>query len=905
MLSRNHHTNVFKLRPIVSATLQVLSGSLGVCLHLTAIAQTNESIINESSKNPVLLAQLDQKQEKELAFNTAFFKGAASYADVHSLLGGGGISPGTYRVDLYVNRYLNSRFDIVFSRDEKSNQVEPCFTVDFLRQIGINIEKLEHAALYGEDSSCLRIQNIIPQASANYDSARLRLDITVPQLYMSPARRGYVDPSLWNNGVPVLFTNYNFNTRHSSGGGLNNSQRYTNVNFNAGLNFGPWRLRNNSSLSSGTNTSTSFQSQNTYVQRDIVALQSQLWLGETYTASQLFNSVRFRGIQLASDEAMLPDSERGYAPVIRGTADSNATVEVRQNGFLLYSTTVAPGPFEITDLSPSGSNGNLEVTVIEADGSRRTTIQAFSSPPLMVREGRIKYDLAVGEYVQQQGGGKHPLFANTSVLYGLTSDMTIAGGAQVSSGYQAFSAGVGLNTRAGAFSLDGIHSRSKVANVISSGQSLRFLFNKHFPATGTGFNASWQHSLSKGYYTLADHVSARNENEMQLGSIFSNNVYGLRSQASIYLNQNVGSNSKYGNFYLSASDSRYWGDSKTRSVSAGYSHSIGSVSFNLSYTHSKNVSTDFGYGPSSNNAVTLSVSIPLGSPGGYTPYSYTTITRQNSKNTINTGVSGSLPIERQVSYSIATGRDANGTTNSSAYLGTTTSVAQVNAGYSRSNKINSYSVQASGSIVVHQGGINLGQTVGDTFALAHVDPAVSGVGMSTRAGVETGLNGYAIVPYLTPYRANWVGINAKNLSADVEITENMMQVVPTRGAVVLATFKSDTGRRIQFEFKLSDGTPFPFGAVVETINGERLGITDPRGRALVLLSEEQQKQADVMVQWDHSECRIPYSLPDKVKGENYTRIILVCNDILPSTPKNESDSQNIIARQKPVEGSVS
>jgi outer membrane usher protein len=100
----------------------------------------------------------------------------------------------------------------------------------------------------------------------------------------------------------------------------------------------------------------------------------------------LFDSVRFLGMQLASDEAMRPDEERGYAPVIRGTAESNATVEIRQKGYLIYTTTVAPGPFAITDLQPSGTNGDLEIAVIEASGARRIFRQAFASPPLMVRE---------------------------------------------------------------------------------------------------------------------------------------------------------------------------------------------------------------------------------------------------------------------------------------------------------------------------------------------------------------------------------------------------------------------------------------------------------------------------------------------------------------------------------------
>lgn len=39
---------------------------------------------------------------------------------------------------------------------------------------------------------------------------------------------------------------------------------------------------------------------------------------------------------------MLPDSQKGFAPTIRGIARTNAQVTVRQNGYVLYQTYVTP-----------------------------------------------------------------------------------------------------------------------------------------------------------------------------------------------------------------------------------------------------------------------------------------------------------------------------------------------------------------------------------------------------------------------------------------------------------------------------------------------------------------------------------------------------------------------------------
>ncbi|KYF17681.1 hypothetical protein AIZ04_25550, partial [Salmonella enterica subsp. enterica serovar Typhimurium] len=78
-------------------------------------------------------------------------------------------------------------------------------------------------------------------------------------------------------------------------------------------------------------------------------------------SGELFDSTQFRGVQLASDDRMLPDSERGFAPVVRGVANSNAKVRISQNGLTIYETTVAPGAFEIDDLYPTGYGGDLIV----------------------------------------------------------------------------------------------------------------------------------------------------------------------------------------------------------------------------------------------------------------------------------------------------------------------------------------------------------------------------------------------------------------------------------------------------------------------------------------------------------------------------------------------------------------
>src|SRR5256885_9527612 len=113
------------------------------------------------------------------------------------------------------------------------------------------------------------------------------------------------------------------------------------------------------------------------------------------------DSTSFRGIRLNSDDRMLPDSQRGYAPLVRGVANTNARVTITQNGIKLYETTVAPGAFVINDLYPTGYGGDLQVSITEANGAVRSFAVPYAAVPLSLREGQDRYSLTAG-------GGGHP-----------------------------------------------------------------------------------------------------------------------------------------------------------------------------------------------------------------------------------------------------------------------------------------------------------------------------------------------------------------------------------------------------------------------------------------------------------------------------------------------------------------
>lgn len=214
---------------------------------------------------------------------------------------------------------------------------------------------------------------------------------------MNVQSRGYVDPSRWDDGVPAAFVDYYFSGAQIKNADEGESSRSNYLNLRSGLNLGAWRLRNISSMQYDQQR-RHWDTQSTWLQRDVRSLKSLLRIGDTYTTGDVFDSIQFRGVQLMSDDEMLPDSQRGFAPTIRGVAHSNAKVTVSQHGYVIYETFVSPGAFAISDLYPTSQSGDLEVKVTESNGAVRTFTQPYSAVPYMLREGRGKFSLSAGRY---------------------------------------------------------------------------------------------------------------------------------------------------------------------------------------------------------------------------------------------------------------------------------------------------------------------------------------------------------------------------------------------------------------------------------------------------------------------------------------------------------------------------
>ncbi|MCU6317030.1 fimbrial biogenesis usher protein [Klebsiella aerogenes] len=832
-------------------------------------------------------------------------------------------APGTYRVDVYLNNQYVTTRNVVFNpikteetsrSDDKATDpavalsaekasssgdgtgLSACITGKNLQNMGVNLKAFPDLAKHDADE-CVDLAAAITGASSSLNFEQLRLDISIPQAALSNTARGYIPPEQWDQGIPALLLSYNFSGSHDSG--ETSGDNYF-LSLNSGFNLGAWRLRDTSNWSytsagNGEEATRDWQHVATYVERTIISLKGELTAGDSNTPSDVFDSLSFRGVQLASDDNMLPDSLKGFAPTVRGIAKSNAQVTIKQNGYTIYQTYVPPGAFAINDLYPSSSSGDLTVSIKEADGSVDSYIVPYSSVPILQREGRVKYALTAGKFRSASADQDAPGFLQATLIWGGPAGFTFYGGSQYSDNYRAFAFGLGKNLGDwGGMSADITQAKSTLADGSDhSGQSIRFLYAKSLNAWGTNFQLLGYRYSTEGFYTLDETTykmmegyNYQDDNGEQTYtptySDYYNLYYTKRGKIQLNLSQSVG---RGGSVFVTASKQSYWHTDETSTLlQAGYNANWHDISYGINYNYSKAPQQE-----EADQIFSFNVSIPFSkwlTPGGQniaTGYSnnsayatYSNSTDIHGNMTQQAGISGTLLKDNNLSYSVQQGysNHNNGGYNGVASLDYQGTYGNANLSYSYGEGYRQFSYGASGGVVVHQNGITLSQPLGETNVLIAA-PGADGVDIENDSGVKTDWRGYAVIPYATDYRQNRIALNTTSLDDHTDIDEAVTNVVPTKGALVRANFKARVGVRALLKLT-HDGKPLPFGAMVSMTDNDNAGIVGDEGK--VYLSGLP-LSGKLKAQWGEgadNQCQAEYHLPKESLEKTVAHSVIVC-----------------------------
>ncbi|MDU3159258.1 MAG: fimbria/pilus outer membrane usher protein, partial [Hafnia alvei] len=242
-----------------------------------------------------------------------------------------------------------------------------------------------------------------------------------------------------------------------------------------------------------------------------------------------------------------------------------------------------------------------------------------------------------------------------------------------------------------------------------------------------------------------------------------------------------------------------------RTVSVGYNQNWERIRFMLNYSLTQTPTSH------RDEQVSFTVSIPLDKwlPSAWANYTYTDNRHRSQQHLI--GISGTALQDDNLNYNLQqswgnNGMGENGSMNST-WQG---SFGSVSGGYNYDNNSRQVNYKLQGGIIGHAGGFTLAQSLPETVTLVDADDG-PGIKVENSTGVYTDSYGYAVIPYASPYRTNNIILNTAS-NPQVDIEEPVKQVIPSRGAVTLATFSARTGIRVLLTLQ-HNGNNVPFGAL--------------------------------------------------------------------------------------------
>lgn len=786
--------------------------------------------------------------------------------DLSQFSRGGYIMPGLYNMVVHINRNELPEHRIPFyALEDDSSGSRACVSKTLTAQMGLKEDVLKTLTWWHKDE-CLD-EASLPGMEVKGDLATSALYLNIPQAYLEYTDENWDPPSRWDNGIPGLLLDYNLNGRTQKKVKSGSDSYSLSGNGTTGANLGAWRLRADWQMNidhqTGVRqpTTQKLDWSRYYAYRAIPALRSKLTLGENYLDSGMFDSFRFTGASLVSDDSMLPPNLRGYAPEVVGVAKTNARVIISQQNRVLYETTVAAGPFRIQDINDAVS-GELNVRVEEQDGGIQEFTMNTASIPYLTRPGSVRYKLAAGQPSDWLHRSRGPIFGTGEFSWGVSNGWSLYGGGLIGGDYNALSFGLGRDLMAlGALSFDATQSwaRLPMENSTLSGGSYRLSYSKNFDeydsqVTFAGYRFSEQNFMSMSEFLDARYYGNRSGSGKEMYTITFNKHFrdwGL----STYLNYSHETfwdrpaNDRY-NLTLS----RYFDIGSLRNVSLSVS----------AYRNQYNgINDDGGY---------LSLSLPIGNSASLS-YNATMQGRD-----VTHGASYHDRIDEHSNYQLSAGRSRSGS-NLSGYYTHQGDIARMSANASyQEGRYSAAGISMEGGMTLTAEGGALHRTgmpggtrmLIDTKGVAGVP--VRGYGSTT----DTNRWGKAVIADVNSYYRASASIDLNKLGDNAEATKSVVQATLTEGAIGYRQFDVIAGEKAMAVIKLANGSQPPFGATVMNAREQETGIVNDGG--IVYLSGINARET-MTVHWDgvmQCEIRIPGPLPTNMLTNN---LLLPCHPL--------------------------
>ena len=533
---------------------------------------------------------------------------------------------------------------------------------------------------------------------------------------------------------------------------------------------------------------------------DQPASMASLRLGDAISGvSQWGRSVRFGGMQWASNFDTQPSVITFPMPALAGTAATPSTVDFYVNNALRLRRDVPSGPFDIQDLPVLTGQGQLSMVVRDVLGREQVITQPFYASSGLLAPGLRSYSYEVGferrNYALQSDNYGPPLLVATE-RRGLSDSFTGELHAEIMPDqYTAGAGGTLLLSTVGVatFSLAGSDSASGRGATVGVG------FDHQGTSVSYGMRSQWttRHFAQLGY-DLTDPPPRRTTSAYLSFGTSSHGSVGMNYTREDFVDQqNVNLAGLSYNVqlarvgYLSMSALRFL---------QGPNDTL----FSLTFTRI------FG----SRDSASMSGRSQGASHGG------------------SIEVRHSLPVDTGIGYGLQAGLSRSDPSQLDLSMQNDVGTYEVEA--ARIGDQDGFRGSARGSLVLLGDRVYASREIDDSFAVVQV-PAYPNVRVyaDNQPVATTDAEGYALVPRLRAYQSNPIRIEQADLPMDAKIDGLQLDVVPYRNSGVKLVFPVTRSRGALVTLTLAGGGFLPAGAEVLVDGRDEIFPVGERGEAYI------------------------------------------------------------------------
>lgn len=772
---------------------------------------------------PLMLLECTSLHAREVTFDTDILKSRGLGADLNRYFAEAPrFLPGTHSVSVKVNGSDRGTAAVRFSEDGTM-----CVDNDFLEFAGLMPVPIK------ANETCHDIRSDYAQAVINALPNQEAVELYLPQEAINSIS---ADVKNFQHGGTAGMLNYSlFSTKSDYSGSDSSSNRYSQASLEAGFNAMDWSLRSRYILTDDDGNRNA-ESIYTYAEHVFVPQRLTMQVGEINAMSDVLSGVPITGVQLIPTSGLQKD---GSGVSVSGIArTSQARVEVRQNGRLIFNTLVPAGPFTLDDVPMVRNNVDLDVTVVESDGSTNR----FIVPAASVKSRNLSrpngLTVSAGQVRSIESDYSDPLVFNVSDGWRILPWMNLLASGVVAEDYQAAGArtefmltdGWNVSTSMAASKAQFGDSDNGIKNELQSDYSL---------TESVGLSGSVAH-YSGDYSELAD---AMDDDYQGYDNSYSANIRWSTPLAGAF-----SAGLSYNQAAGDGEDSRYlllsWGKTfKYASVNVNWQSAVGSTD--------DDQDDDLLY---------INLSIPLGGSQSLSSY------MRKQGDSTSYGLANSGALGNDTNYYISADRDDESQENSfNGNINTNLHYTQLSVGGGASgDHQRNYNATLSGGIAMHKDGVTFSPySIKDTFAIAKLSEPKAGVEITTPQGtVWTDRWGQAVIPGLTEWRNSRIEVDANKLPQSMTLANGTKYIAAAHGSVSEVSFKVLNSRRVMLRIKQADGKPLAKGlSVVDAKDNYVVTVVDD---GHVFLNDADQVTALYAINDENQRlCKLVFTLPEK------------------------------------------